>query len=64
MHLLLNRHGFTLEERLSKAGRMVEEIEQTTSGLKNLLQSKGIGDSAMIANLLIQQAQRYWARRR
>ncbi len=64
MHLLLNRHGFTLEERLSEAGRMVEEIEQTTSGLKNLLQSKGIGDSAMIANLLIQQAQRYWARRR
>ena len=64
MHLLLNRHGFTLEERLSEAGRMVEEIEQTTSGLKNLLQSKGIGDSAMIANLLIQQAQRYWARSR
>ena len=64
MHLLLNRHGFTFEERLSEAGRMVEEIEQTTSGLKNLLLSKGIGDSAMIANLLIQQAQRYWARRR
>jgi hypothetical protein len=47
-----------------KLGRMIEEIEQTTSGSKDLLQSKGIGDSAKIANLLVQQAQRYWARRR
>ncbi len=43
---------------------MVEALEQKQPGLKNLLKSKGIGDNAMIASLLIQQAERYWARRR
>jgi hypothetical protein len=57
-------YGNTLDERLRQAGRMVEGLEQKQPGLKNLLKSKGIGDNAMIASLLIQQAERYWARRR
>jgi hypothetical protein len=27
------------------------------------LKSRGIGDNAMVASLLIQQAERYWARK-
>ena len=33
-------------------------------GLKNLLRSKGVGDNALVASLLIRQSERYWARRR
>jgi hypothetical protein len=57
-------YGNTLDERLRQAGRIVEALEQKQPGLKNLLKSKGIGDNAMIASLLIQQAERYCARRR
>lgn len=53
-----------LEEKLRAAGRMVVAIDQKTPGLKNLLKSKGLGDNAMVASLMIQQAERYWARRR
>ena len=56
--------GATLDDKLRAAGRMVEELERKQPGLKNLLRSKGLGDNAMIASLLIQQAERYWARRR
>jgi hypothetical protein len=53
-----------LEEKLRAAGRMDVAIDQKTPGLKNFLKSKGLGDNAMVASLLIQQAERYWARRR
>jgi hypothetical protein len=56
-------HGPALEERLQAAGRMVHDLDLKTPGLKNLLKSHGIGDSAMVASLLIQQAERYHARR-
>jgi hypothetical protein len=56
-------YGDTLEEKLNAAGRMIEHLDKKTTGLKNLLQSKGIGDNALVASLLIQQAERYWARR-
>ena len=42
---------------------MVEELDKKQPGLKNLLRSKGIGDNALIANLLIQQSQHYHARK-
>jgi hypothetical protein len=57
-------YGNTLDERLRAAGRMVEDLERKQPGLKNLLKSKGLGDNAMIASLLIQQSERYWARRK
>jgi hypothetical protein len=55
-------HGAALEERLQAAGRMVEALERKQPGLKQLLKSKGIGDSAMVANLLMGHAQIYHAR--
>jgi hypothetical protein len=57
-------YGDTLDDKLRAAGRMVEALDAKTPGLKNLLKSKGLGDNAMIASLLIQQAERYWARRK
>jgi len=56
-------HGEKLEERLQLAASMIHALEQKTPGLKNLLKSKGIGDNAMVANLLIAQAQKYHARK-
>jgi hypothetical protein len=56
-------HGAALEERLRNAGRMVEDLERTRPGLKNLLRSSEIGDNAMVANLLIAPAQIYHSRR-
>jgi hypothetical protein len=57
-------YGAELEDRLNAAGRMVEVLEKKQPGLKNLLRSKGLGDNAEIAQLLIQQAERYWLRRK
>ncbi|HYM89549.1 MAG TPA: hypothetical protein VES92_10600 [Nitrospiraceae bacterium] len=57
-------YGDKLEEKLIAAGHMVVALDQKTPGLKNLLRSKGLGDNAMIASMLIGQAERYWARRR
>jgi hypothetical protein len=48
----------------SEASQMVEAFEQKQPGLKNLLRSKGIGDSALVANMLIGQSERYWGRRK
>jgi hypothetical protein len=56
-------HGAALEERLQAAGRMVHDLDLKTAGLKNLLKSRGIGDNALIANMLIAHAQIYHARR-
>jgi len=61
---LQRAHGPTLEERLRDAGRMVHELDTQHPGLKNLLNSRGIGDSAMVANLLMGHAQIYHARKR
>ena len=57
-------YGPALGEKLRAAGRMVEVLEKTKPGLKYLLRSKGLGDNAMVASLLIQQSERYWARAR
>jgi hypothetical protein len=55
-------HGEKLEERLGAAAAMVHALDQKSPGLKNLLKSKGIGDNALIVNMLIQHAQIYHAR--
>lgn len=57
-------YGAELEAKLNAAGRMVVALDQKTPGLKNLLRSKGIGDNAMVASLLIQQSERWHARRK
>jgi hypothetical protein len=54
----------TLEDKLRQAGRMVEDLDKKQPGLKNLLRSKGIGDSALVASILIGQSEIYWARRK
>jgi len=56
-------HGPALEERLQSAARMIHELDARQPGLKALLKSRGIGDSALVASLLIQQAQIFHARR-
>jgi hypothetical protein len=55
--------GEGLEDKLTSAGHMVVALDQKTPGLKNLLKSKGIGDNALVASMLIHQAERYHARR-
>jgi hypothetical protein len=56
-------HGPALEERLQAAAQMVHDLDLKTPGLKNLLKSRGIGDNAMVANLLISHAQIFHAKR-
>lgn len=56
-------YGEKLEEKLTMAGQMVKEIETRHPGLQQLLKGRGIGDNAVIASMLIQQAERYFARR-
>ena len=59
---LQRAHGEKLEERLQAAAVMIAQLERAQPGLKNLLKSRGIGDSAMVANMLIQSAQIFHAR--
>jgi len=54
-------YGPTLDEKLNTAGRMVQELEKKHPGLNNLL--KRVGDNALVASMLIAQAEIYWARR-
>ena len=42
---------------------MIHDLDMKQPGLKNLLKSKGIGDNAMVANMLITHAQIYHARK-
>ena len=57
-------YGPKLEEKLRDAGRMVQELEAKRPGLNAFLQSKGLGDSALIVSQLIAQSERYWGRRK
>jgi hypothetical protein len=61
---LQKAHGPALDEKLNAAGRMVHELDTQHPGLKNLLKSNRIGDSAMVASILIQHASIYHARKR
>jgi hypothetical protein len=56
-------HGTKLEERLQAAALMIDQLERTQPGLKNLLKSKGIGDNALVANMLMQHAQIFHAKK-
>jgi hypothetical protein len=56
-------YGTTLEAKLNAAGLMVSELEKTRPGLRAFLKTAGVGDSALVASILIQQAERFWTRR-
>jgi len=56
-------YGDQVEAKLRQAGELVSLLEQRTPGLRQLLQTKGIGDDSLVASLLIQQAERYFARK-
>lgn len=56
--------GDGLEEKLQQAGKRVNILESQKQGLKDLLRHRGLGDNALVASLLIRQAERYWARRK
>jgi hypothetical protein len=50
-------------DRLQQVARMVHALGTKQPGLKNQLKSLGIGDSAVIVSMLIQQAERWHTRR-
>jgi hypothetical protein len=56
--------GPKLEEKLHSAALMIHDLDLKQPGLKNLLRSKGIGDNALIASMLMQHASVYHARKR
>ena len=60
---LQKAHGPKLEERLQRVGKMAGEIEAKTPGVIAFLQSRGIGDNAVVANMLWAIADRYYSRR-
>ena len=64
MAKLQTLYGDQVGEKLRAAGRMVEVLDRQHPGLKNLLKSNGIGDNALVAKLLVEQAERWQARRR
>jgi hypothetical protein len=56
-------YGSDLDAKLNAAGTMIDAIDRQRPGLKKMLLSQGIGDSSLVSNLLIAQAER-WALRR
>lgn len=57
-------YGPALEPKLQQTWKMVDAGERKQPGIKGLLGSHGIGDNALVVSLLIQQAERYQARKR
>ena len=64
MMTLRGLFGDSLEEKLRECSQMVHAVEMQQPGLKNLLQSKGIGDAAVVLTQLIAQSQIWHARRK
>lgn len=64
MTTLRGLYGDSLEEKLRECSQMVHAVEMQQPGLKNLLQSKGIGDAAVVLTQLIAQSQIWHARRK
>lgn len=64
MTKLRGLYGDSLEEKLRECSQMVHAVEMQKPGLKNLLQSKGIGAAAVVVTQLIAQSQIWHARRK
>lgn len=60
---LQHLYGDQLEAKLKRAGDMIREIEARKPGLQALLGQRGIGDAARTVSLILDQSERYWARR-
>ncbi|MCM3901639.1 MAG: hypothetical protein ND866_08020 [Pyrinomonadaceae bacterium] len=63
LQLLQQAHGDELQARLKLADDMIEELELRRPGLFALLETKGIGKSALVWNLLLSHAPIYHARK-
>ena len=57
-------YGSDLDAKLHLAAKMIHELDAKQPGLKQLLRSRGVGDSAPVVALLVQQAERYHMRNR
>ena len=57
-------YGETLDEKLRGAAVMIDALDKTQPGLKNLLRSNGIGDNALVVAQIIGQSECWHARRR
>jgi len=57
-------YGETLDEKLHAAAVMIDAIDKQQPGLKQLLQSRGIGDNALVVAQLIGQSECWHARRK
>jgi hypothetical protein len=61
---LARAYGDTLDEKLRAAAVMIDALDKTQPGLKQLLQSNGIGDNALVVAQLIGQSECWHARRK
>ena len=61
---LENAYGETLDEKLRAAAVMIDALDKTQPGLKQLLQTRGIGDNARVAAQIIGQSECWHARRK
>jgi hypothetical protein len=52
-----------LQSKMQLAAKMIHELDTKQPGLKRLLQTRGIGDSALVVSQLIQQAERWEIRK-
>ena len=53
-----------LQEKLHAAAVMIDALDKTQPGLKQLLQTRGIGDNARVAAQIIGQSECWHARRK
>ena len=56
-------YGDTWDERFEPARRMIHAVEATNPGLENFLRANGVGDRAVLVNMLINHAPIYHARK-
>ena len=61
---LENAYGETLDEKLRAAAVMIDALDKKQPGLKQLLQTRGIGDNALVAAQIIGQSECWHARRK
>jgi hypothetical protein len=57
-------YGSELDDKLRAAAVMIHDLELKTPGLKQLLKSKAIGDSALVVAQILGQSERWYARRK
>jgi hypothetical protein len=53
----------TWDQRFEPARRMIHEVELKKPGLKKFLLANGVGDDSGLANMLINHAPIFWAKR-